>query len=31
MNTKEKLNVYEMTENQNLVLNAARAIGCQVT
>ncbi|KAJ1412003.1 calponin homology domain-containing protein, partial [Ochromonadaceae sp. CCMP2298] len=30
VNIKEKLNVYEKTENQNLVLNAARAIGCQV-
>lgn len=30
INTKEDMNVYQKTENQNLVLNAARAIGCQV-
>lgn len=30
LNTKENMNVYQMTENQNLALNAARAIGCQV-
>jgi plastin-1 len=30
MNTKDVLNVYQKTENQNLALNAARAIGCQV-
>jgi len=30
MNLKEGLNVYQKTENQNLALNAAKAIGCQV-
>jgi len=30
INTKEGMNVYQKTENQNLVLNAAKAIGCQV-
>lgn len=30
LNKKEKLNVYEKTENVNLALNAAKAIGCQV-
>jgi len=30
INIKENLNVYQKTENQNLVLNAAKAIGCQV-
>ncbi len=30
MNMKENMNVYQKTENQNLALNAARAIGCQV-
>ncbi len=30
MNIKENMNVYQKTENQNLALNAARAIGCQV-
>ena len=29
INIKENLNVYQKTENQNLVLNAAKAIGCQ--
>lgn len=30
INTKENMNVYQKTENQNLALNAARSIGCQV-
>lgn len=30
MNVKKDLNVYQKTENQNLALNAAKAIGCQV-
>jgi plastin-1 len=30
MNLKEKKNVFEINENQNLVLNSAKAIGCQV-
>lgn len=30
LNTK-KLNVFKMTENQNLAINAAKAIGCQVS
>lgn len=30
MNIKNDLNIYQKTENQNLALNAARAIGCQV-
>lgn len=30
INTKENMNIYQKTENQNLVLNAAKAIGCQV-
>eukprot|EP01086_Lenisia_limosa_P012781 TRINITY_DN41372_c0_g1_i1.p1 TRINITY_DN41372_c0_g1~~TRINITY_DN41372_c0_g1_i1.p1 ORF type:complete len:617 (-),score=277.55 TRINITY_DN41372_c0_g1_i1:70-1884(-) len=30
INTKGKLNIYKMTENQNLVLNSAKAIGCNV-
>lgn len=30
INTKAKLNVYNMTENINLALNAAKSIGCQV-
>lgn len=30
MNTKDNLNVYQKTENQNLALNAAKSIGCQV-
>jgi plastin-1 len=30
MNTKESMNVYQKTENLNLALNAAKAIGCQI-
>ena len=30
INKKESVNVYQKTENQNLALNAAKAIGCQV-
>lgn len=30
MNIKENLNVYQKTENQNLALNAAKSIGCQI-
>eukprot|EP01038_Epipyxis_sp_PR26KG_P015488 gene15488-20902_t len=30
LNTKEGMNVYQKSENLNLALNAARAIGCQV-
>lgn len=30
MNTKADLNIYQKTENQNLALNAAKSIGCQV-
>ncbi len=30
MNKKENMNVYQKTENQNLALNAAKAIGCQI-
>ena len=30
LNTKAKKNVFEVNENQNLVINSARAIGCQV-
>lgn len=30
MNTRVNMNVYQKTENQNLALNAAKAIGCQV-
>lgn len=30
MNVKDTLNIYQKTENQNLVLNAAKAIGCQI-
>lgn len=30
LNIKESLNVYQKTENVNLALNAAKAIGCQV-
>jgi plastin-1 len=30
MNKKEGMNVYQKTENLNLVINAAKAIGCQV-
>jgi hypothetical protein len=30
MNTKKDLNIYQKTENQNLALNAAKSIGCQV-
>ena len=30
LNKKEKLNVYEKTENQNLCINAAKSIGCSV-
>ncbi|CAM9157581.1 unnamed protein product [Ectocarpus fasciculatus] len=30
INKKESMNVYQKTENQNLALNAAKAIGCQV-
>ena len=30
MNLQSALNVYQKTENQNLALNAAKAIGCQV-
>ena len=31
INKKEDMNIYQKTENQNLVLNAAKAIGCQVS
>jgi hypothetical protein len=31
LNTRENMNVYQKTENQNLAINAAKAIGCQVT
>jgi plastin-1 len=30
LNTHVNMNVYQKTENQNLALNAAKAIGCQV-
>mmetsp|Transcript_15071 Transcript_15071/g.25123 ORF Transcript_15071/g.25123 Transcript_15071/m.25123 type:complete len:586 (-) Transcript_15071:608-2365(-) len=30
VNNKDSINIYQKTENQNLVLNAAKAIGCQV-
>lgn len=30
INKKENMNVYQKTENQNLALNAAKSIGCQV-
>lgn len=30
LNTNATMNVYQKTENQNLALNAAKAIGCQV-
>lgn len=30
LNTKDSMNVYQKTENQNLALNAAKSIGCQV-
>jgi plastin-1 len=30
LNTNASMNVYQKTENQNLALNAAKAIGCQV-
>ncbi|GMH94672.1 hypothetical protein TrVE_jg1997 [Triparma verrucosa] len=30
LNKKKNMNVYQKTENQNLAINAARAIGCQV-
>jgi len=30
INTRPNMNVYQKTENQNLALNAAKAIGCQV-
>lgn len=30
LNLKEKKNVFEINENQNLVLESAKAIGCQV-
>eukprot|EP01039_Chlorochromonas_danica_P011620 gene11620-13028_t len=30
MNTKEEMNIYQKTENQNLALNAAKSIGCQI-
>eukprot|EP00698_Gefionella_okellyi_P018453 TRINITY_DN5524_c0_g1_i1.p1 TRINITY_DN5524_c0_g1~~TRINITY_DN5524_c0_g1_i1.p1 ORF type:complete len:557 (+),score=123.56 TRINITY_DN5524_c0_g1_i1:71-1672(+) len=30
LNTKAKKNVFEINENQNLVINSAKAIGCQV-
>jgi hypothetical protein len=30
INKKENMNVYQKTENQNLALNAAKAIGCQI-
>lgn len=30
INKKENMNIYHKTENQNLVVNAAKAIGCQV-
>ena len=30
MNQGSSLNVYQMNENQNLVINAAKAIGCKV-
>jgi hypothetical protein len=30
LNKGAKMNVYQKTENQNLAINAARAIGCQV-
>ena len=30
LNKKANMNVYQKTENQNLAINAARSIGCQV-
>jgi len=30
LNTGKNLNIYQMNENQNLVINAAKAIGCKV-
>ncbi len=30
LNRKPNMNVYEKTENLNLAINAAKAIGCQV-
>eukprot|EP01031_Cornospumella_fuschlensis_P026248 gene26248-31707_t len=30
INKRENMNVYQKTENQNLALNAAKAIGCQI-
>ncbi|OQS06921.1 fimbrin [Thraustotheca clavata] len=30
VNIKNKLNVYEMTENHNLCINAAKSIGCSI-
>lgn len=30
INTKDNMNVYQKTENQNLVINAAKSIGCQI-
>lgn len=30
INTRENMNVYQKTENLNLAVNAAKAIGCQV-
>jgi plastin-1 len=30
LNIKKELNIYQKTENQNLALNAAKAIGCQI-
>jgi plastin-1 len=31
LNTRPSMNVYQKTENQNLAINAAKSIGCQVT
>lgn len=28
---KRELNIYEIRENQNLCINAAKSIGCQIT
>lgn len=31
LNKREGMNVYQKTENQNIAINSARAIGCQIT
>ena len=31
LNTRSNMNIYQKTENQNLAINAAKSIGCQIT